>query len=68
MTVSSQVKQTLASLKGARATLEILSTIEKNTEVKDVYKRSTQRVERVISNFEDRLKVLEFEEPQYKGF
>ncbi len=68
MTISAQLKQTLASLKGIEATLEDFSTIEENTEAKEVLRRNAQRVNQVIGDFEKRLSVLEFEEPQYKGF
>jgi hypothetical protein len=68
MTISAQVKQTLASLKGIEATLEAFSRIEENTKAKEVLHRNAQRVNQVIGDFEKRLSVLEFEEPQYKGF
>ncbi|HBC91344.1 MAG TPA: hypothetical protein DCZ10_00160 [Pelotomaculum sp.] len=68
MTISAQVKQTLASLKGIEATLEDFSRIEENTKAKEVLRRNAQRVNQVIGDFEKRLSVLEFEEPQYKGF
>jgi hypothetical protein len=68
MTISSQIKQTLASLKGIEAALENFSLIEENTEAKEILWRNTQRVRQVIGDFEKRLSVLEFEEPQYKGF
>ncbi|MBM7866506.1 DUF1657 domain-containing protein [Heliobacterium gestii] len=68
MTVSGQVKQTLASLKGARSTLESFAAIEENVDAKQVYGQNLQRLDRVIDGMEKRLQVLEFEEPQYKGF
>jgi len=68
MTIAAQVKQTLASLKGAQATLEDFSSIEENTEAKEILSRNAQRINQVIRDFEKRLGVLEFEEPQYKGF
>lgn len=68
MTIAAQVKQTLASLKGIEATLEDFSSIEENTEAKEILSRNAQRVNQVIKDFEYRLRVLEFEEPQYKGF
>lgn len=68
MTISAQVKQTLASLKGLEATLANFSSIEENTEAKEILNRNIQRVNRVIGDFEKRLSILEFEEPQYKGF
>lgn len=68
MTVYSQVKQTLASLKGVRATLENFASIEKTPEAKAVFNRNTQRIDDIIKNLEKRVCILEFEEPQYKGF
>jgi hypothetical protein len=67
MTVASNVKQTLASLKGIESTLKIYSVQSRKEEEKKIYKRELQTVESVIKDLEDRLKVLEFEEPQYKG-
>ena len=67
MTVGSKVKQTLASLKGIESTLRIYSTQSRNDEEKTVYKEELEKVEEIIKDIEDRLKVLEFEEPQYKG-
>jgi hypothetical protein len=68
MTISAQVKQTLASLKSIEATLENFSSIEKNNEAKEIFSRNVHRVNRVIGDLEKRLSVLEFEEPQYRGF
>jgi predicted DNA-binding protein YlxM (UPF0122 family) len=67
MTVASNVKQTLASLKGIESTLKIYSVQSRKVEEKEVYKEELQKVECVIHDIEDRLKTLEFEEPQYKG-
>lgn len=67
MTVASNVKQTLASLKGVESTLKIYSVQSRKEEEKTIYKKELQTVESVIKDLEDRLKVLEFEEPQYKG-
>lgn len=68
MTVSSQVKQTIASLKGVRATMETFASIEESREAKETMIRNAQQVDRVIGDMEKRLGVMEFEEPQYKGF
>ncbi len=68
MTISSQVKQTLASLKGIEATLENFYQIEENTAAKETLNSNVKRVRQVILDLEKRLGVLEFEEPQYKGF
>lgn len=66
MTIASNVKQTLASLKGIESTLRIYSVQSRNEEERTVYKEELQNVESVIKDIEDRLKTLEFEEPQYK--
>ena len=68
MTVSAQVKQTLASLKGVQATLETFATIEKNREAKSLLAHNSRKLNLVIGELERRLGVLEFEEPQYKGY
>jgi hypothetical protein len=68
VTVGTQVKQTLASLKGVQATLEAFSSIEENREAKDLFCRNARRIDGVIRDLEKRVGVLEYEEPQYKGF
>lgn len=68
MTVASQVKQTLASLKGVQATLKNLATVEENREAKEVFINNARKIEEVIGNIEKRVGVLEYDEPQYKGF
>lgn len=67
MTVGSKVKQTLAGLKGIESTLKIYSVQSRNEEERSVYKEQLHVIEKVINDVEDRIKVLEFEEPQYKG-
>ena len=67
MTVGSKVKQTLSSLKGIESTLKIYSVQSRNKGERTVYAQELQTVESVIKDIEDRLKILEFEEPQYKG-
>lgn len=68
MTVSSQVKQTLAGLKGAQGTLRIYSTQTRDEETKAVYSEVLEVTEDIIKDLEKRVQTLEFEEPQYKGF
>ncbi|MDD4334252.1 MAG: DUF1657 domain-containing protein [Desulfotomaculaceae bacterium] len=68
MTISAQVKETVASLNGVQATLETFVSVEENPEAKDMLSRNSQKVAAVIKDMEKRLRVLEFEEPQYKGF
>lgn len=67
MTVGSQVKQTLASLKGARGTLRVYSTQTKDDETRSKFSEALDVTSQIIDDLENRLKTLEFEEPQYKG-
>lgn len=67
MTVGSKVKQTLANLKGIQGTLRTYSVQSQKEEAKTVYKEALMVTGAAIKDLEDRLKVLEFEEPQYKG-
>jgi hypothetical protein len=67
MTVGSKVKQTLSNLKGIESTLRIYSVQSRNKVERTVYTQELETVESVIKDIEDRLKTLEFEEPQYKG-
>ncbi len=67
MTVASQVKQTLAGLKGVQGTLRIYSTQTQDEETLSVYKEALETTEGIINDLEKRLQGLEFQEPQYKG-
>ncbi|HUW63629.1 MAG TPA: DUF1657 domain-containing protein [Spirochaetia bacterium] len=68
MTIASNVKQTLASLKGAQATIETFASLEKNAENREVLDRSARQIAGVVTAMEKRTGFLEFAEPQYKGF
>ncbi|HVJ50081.1 DUF1657 domain-containing protein [Desulfitobacterium sp.] len=67
MTVASQVKQTLTSLKGARGTLRVYSTQTRDEETRAMFTDALEVTHSIIDDLESRLKTLEFEEPQYKG-
>ncbi|MDA8352809.1 MAG: DUF1657 domain-containing protein [Firmicutes bacterium] len=68
MTVGSKVKQTVASLKGAHATLAMYAQIMEQEKDKQTFHEVTEQMDYVIHQLEERVKRLEFEEPQYKGF
>lgn len=67
MTVGAKVKQTLATLKGVESTLRVYSLQSRNEDEKEVYRSALNTTKEVIKDLENRLKVLEYEEPQYKG-
>lgn len=67
MTVASQVKQTLSGLKSATATLRLYREQSADNAARTAYQEAVRVTGAVVKDLEDRLKVLEFEEPQYKG-
>ncbi|MBE6055204.1 MAG: DUF1657 domain-containing protein [Clostridium sartagoforme] len=67
MTAISKVKQTLATLKGAEATLQMYSLQEQNKKSKDIYKNAAKEINEIKIDLEKRVSAMEFEEPQYKG-
>jgi hypothetical protein len=67
MTVGSRVKQSLAGLKGIEATLRTYSVQSSNTAEKEAYIKALRTIESVTNDLENRIKTIEFEEPQYKG-
>jgi Protein of unknown function (DUF1657) len=68
VTVGSQVKQTAASLKGVKATLDLYAATSVTEEDQWLFKTNSQKIDKVIYMLEKRISELEFEEPQYKGF
>lgn len=68
MTVSTQVKQTLASLKSAQANLETFALNTQNKQAKQLYSQAAQTTQSICDSLQQRVTELEQEEPQYKGF
>lgn len=68
MTVSSRVKETLAGLKGIQGTLRIYAAKSAEAEAKTAFTEAVETTAGVIDDLEARLKLIELEEPQYKGF
>ena len=67
MTVASQVKKTLATLKGNQGTLRLYALQTKNEETKLVYYEALDSTQKIIYDLEKRVQSLEYQEPQYKG-
>jgi bacterioferritin (cytochrome b1) len=67
MTVASQVKQSLATIKSVHASLKIYAEQSQNQEAGPVFNDAVQTTGEIIDDLEERLRILEFEEPQYKG-
>ncbi len=68
MTVSSQVKQTIAGLKSAQASFEQFALQTENKQAKQLYENAAQQTMSILKSVEPRIQQLEQEEPQYKGF
>ena len=67
VTVGSQLKQTLAALRSARGTLRVYASQAGQIEAKEAYSGSLQEISGIIEDLEERLRVVELAEPQYKG-
>lgn len=68
MTVASQVKTTLASLKSAQASLETFALSTQNQQAKQLFEHAAKSTQAVVDQVSSRVKELEQQEPQYKGF
>ncbi|GGF68660.1 NADH dehydrogenase [Paenibacillus albidus] len=68
MTVASQVKTCVASLKGAQASLEQFALETQNQDAKTLFTNAADQTKQIVQQVESRVQELEKEEPQYKGF
>jgi hypothetical protein len=68
MTVSAQVKQTLAGLKSAQASLEQFALQTQDKQAKQMYDSAAQQAMSIVQTLEPRVQQIEQEEPEYKGF
>ncbi|AIQ29758.1 MULTISPECIES: DUF1657 domain-containing protein [Paenibacillus] len=68
MTVASQVKTCVASLKSAQASLEQFAMETQNEEAKTLFTNAAEQTLQIVQQVEGRVAEIEKEEPQYKGF
>ncbi|ETT51989.1 hypothetical protein C162_10256 [Paenibacillus sp. FSL R7-269] len=68
MTVASQVKTCVASLKSAQASLEQFAMETQNEEAKTLFTNAADQTQQIVQQVEGRVTELEKEEPQYRGF
>lgn len=66
MTVATQVKQALSSLKSAQASLETFSMETQNQQAKQTFTNAATQAQTIIDSLEPRQQDIENEEPQYK--
>ncbi len=68
MTVSSQIKEALSNLKSAQASLESFALQTQNQQAKQLFTTAAQQTMNIIKSLEPRIREIESQEPQYKGF
>ena len=68
MTVASDVKQCLASLKGVEASLSNLAERTQDNESKQTIHETMMVISEIVTDLNKRVGELENEEYQYKGF
>ncbi len=68
MTVASQVKQCLASLKNVHSNLSTFALQAEDETLQREFHEAMLSCENVIDDLKKRIGELEREEPQYKGF
>ncbi|MVP02296.1 MULTISPECIES: DUF1657 domain-containing protein [Paenibacillus] len=68
MTVASDVKTCVASLKSAQASLEQFALSTQNEQAKTLFTNAASQTQQIVDQVQGRVNELENEEPQYKGF
>ncbi|KAA9006604.1 DUF1657 domain-containing protein [Paenibacillus spiritus] len=68
MTVASQVKTCVASLKSAQASLEQFALETQNEDAKQMFTSAAAQTQQIVQQVESRVQKIEQEEPQYRGF
>ncbi|KLA27091.1 DUF1657 domain-containing protein [Bacillus cereus] len=65
MTVITKLKQTIAGLKSAQASLEGFVLDTDNQQAKQLYQNASQQAQTIIDSLEPRVQEVQQEEPQY---
>ncbi|MFB4166191.1 DUF1657 domain-containing protein [Alteribacillus sp. JSM 102045] len=68
MTVGSDVKQCLSSIKNVKGSLSSLELRTEDEEAKQIFQETVTTMEEIIKDLKKRVGQLELEEDQYKGF
>lgn len=68
MTVGSKVKQALSNLKSAQADFESFALQTQDQAAKQLYANCATQAKGLVQQLEQRVQLLEQEEPQYQGF
>lgn len=67
MTVAAKMKQTIAGLKSAQASLETFALETENQQAKTLYQQMATQTQTVIDGLTPRMQQVEEEEPQYRN-
>ncbi|MBS4173103.1 DUF1657 domain-containing protein [Bacillus sp. FJAT-49736] len=67
MTIASDVKNCIASLNGAKNSFSHLAILARDDEAKRIFHECMMEAEAIMQDLQNRVYVLEREEPQYKG-
>jgi hypothetical protein len=67
MTVASQLKQTIFSLKGAQATMRLYAEQSGHDEARNAFRGAIITLDEILDGLEGRLRQVEYMEPQYKA-
>lgn len=67
MTVATQLRQTLAGLKSAQASLEGFALQTENEQAKQLFQQAAQDAQNIVDSITPRLREIEQEEPQYRN-
>lgn len=66
MTVATQVKQAIFSLRSVQASFEQFALQTENQQAKQLYANAAEQTKQILQTVEPRLKEIEQEEPQYR--
>lgn len=67
MTVATQLKTAIASMKSAQASFETFALNTQNQQAKTLFTNAAQQTQNIIDQVNPRLQQIEKEEPQYKS-
>lgn len=68
MTVATKIKQTYATLQGVEATISTYANHHPNIETRNLMKLCQGKIKSTLDELATRIKEIEYEEGQYKGF
>lgn len=67
MTIASDIKNCIASLNGAKSNLSRFALMSTDANAQKVFHESMLEADEIITDLQNRLVILEREEPQYKS-